>query len=176
MSSRCWFTKQHLSAFIHHHYIRSIRFTFSHSAVVQRSSKRPLPVRRTAVRRLSQKVKQTLLRLNIYNLFIYKQINGQSGWTVGEKEQRWWRELWVTCPNHYKLIMQVLGWTRDQQNKLSSTVLEIYHTKSLHRKRRLCKKGHRATRLSFTCYWHRFGQQTSKGTGRSEGGAASHHA
>lgn len=63
--------------------------------------------------------------------------------------------------------MQVLGWTRDQQKKLSLTVLERFYTKSLHRKRRLCKKGHRVTRLSFTCYWHRFGQQTSKGTAHS---------
>lgn len=77
---------------------------------------------------------------------------------------------WLSCPNRYNLIMQILGWARDQQNKLRLTVLERYYTKNLHRKRRLCKKGHRVTRYSFTYCWHCFGQQTSNGTARSAEG------
>lgn len=71
---------------------------------------------------------------------------------------------------------------RPTKCKLRLTVLESYYIKlkknSLHRKRRLCKKGHRATRWSFTRCWHCFGQQMSGGTARSVGGgggAASCH-
>lgn len=53
---------------------------------------------------------------------------------------------WLTCPKRYNFIMQVRVGQRPTKHKLRLTVLESCYTKSLHRKRRLCKKGHRVTR------------------------------
>lgn len=80
----------------------------------------------------------------MYNIFIYKQVYGEKKRANNGGNKT--KTRWLTCPNCYDLIMQVWVGPETDEQKLRLTVLERYYTKSLHRKRILCKKGHRVTR------------------------------
>lgn len=161
MSNRCRYMTQHLSTFIHYpldsHSPTMLWGTKQSGAC---ASKSPLPVRHTTSLEASMQTWQICHFSQkpcsdcIYIIYLYinnymgkrksweKENMGVEGQNKKNKKQK---KTW-SSPNCYSLIMQVWGWARDQQTEGRLTVLERYHTKSLHRKRWLCKKGHRVTR------------------------------